>query len=341
MQQLQNVVTLFNFVVPTFSSMLLYYFAATSLIPASAPMGERALTMGMFVAFSAAFGMFVSGMTSACNTLVDVMDSVAKSKLIRPIFEAEPEVGADQVDPGRLSGSLRLKDITFRYRPDGPLILQDATVHAEPGEFIALVGPSGSGKSTIIRLLLGFEKPEFGTISYDGQDLADLDVTAVRRQIGVVLQSQRINATSILSFVTGGMPLSLDEVWEVLREVGLSDDVREMPMGLHTVISEGGGNLSGGQRQRLVIARALAQDPKILIFDEATSALDNRTQAIVSDSIRHRRVTRLAIAHRLSTIRTADRIYVLDRGHIVQSGTFDELANTEGLFQRMMARQMT
>jgi ATP-binding cassette subfamily C protein len=230
--------------------------------------------------------------------------------------------------------------ITFRYRSDGTLTLDDVSISAEPGDFIAIVGGSGSGKSTIFRLLLGFETPEFGTIYYDGQDLSGLDVDAVRRQLGVVLQNGKLMSASIFENIAGGAQITLDEAWEAARMSGLADDIAAMPMQMHTVISEGGGNISGGQRQRLLIARALALKPRILLFDEATSALDNRTQAIVSESLDKLQVTRIAIAHRLSTIRNAHRIYVLQAGRVVQQGSFEELASQEGLFAQLMARQM-
>ena len=229
--------------------------------------------------------------------------------------------------------------VTFRYRPDGPLILDDVTIRAETGGFVALVGPSGSGKSTILRLLLGFDVPEDGTVYYDGQDLAGLDMQAVRRQLGVVLQSGRLLSASIFENIAAGAVITMDRAWDAARAAGLADDLADMPMGIHTFISEGGTNLSGGQRQRLLIARALVLKPKVMFFDEATSALDNGTQAIVSASLASLGVTRVVIAHRLSTIRHADRIYVIEAGRVVQEGNFDALAAQEGLFRRLMARQ--
>jgi ATP-binding cassette subfamily C protein len=245
-----------------------------------------------------------------------------------------------KADPGKLIGRIVMDHVTFRYRNDGPLTLDNISISAEPGDFIAIVGGSGSGKSTIFRLLLGFETPEEGTIYYDGQDLSGLDVDAVRRQLGVVLQNGKLTSASIFENIAGGAQITLDEAWEAARMSGLADDIAAMPMQMHTVISEGGGNISGGQRQRLLIARALALKPRILLFDEATSALDNRTQAIVSESLDKLQVTRIVIAHRLSTIRNAHRIYVLHAGRVVQQGSFEELASQEGLFAQLMARQM-
>jgi ATP-binding cassette subfamily C protein len=205
---------------------------------------------------------------------------------------------------------------------------------------VAFVGPSGSGKSTLLRLLLGFERPERGAVHYDGRNLAALDVTAVRRQLGVVLQAGRLMPGSLLENIRGGGLLTLDEAWAAARHAGLEEDIRALPMGMHTVIGEGSSTLSGGQRQRLLIARALARQPRILFLDEATSALDNRTQAMVSRSLEQLQCTRVVIAHRLSTVVNADRIHVLTEGRIVQTGTYEELAAQEGLFRDLVRRQV-
>jgi ABC-type bacteriocin/lantibiotic exporter with double-glycine peptidase domain len=204
---------------------------------------------------------------------------------------------------------------------------------------VALVGPSGSGKSTLFRLLLGFDTPEVGAVHFDGQDMAGLDLNALRRQLGVVLQTSRLMSASIFENIASSARITMEEAWEAAAMAGLADDILAMPMGMHTVVSEGGTNLSGGQRQRLLIARALALRPRILLFDEATSALDNRTQAIVSESLERLRVTRIVVAHRLSTIRHADRIYVLEKGRLIQQGNFDQLTATPGLFSQLVKRQ--
>ncbi|MCY2988904.1 MAG: NHLP bacteriocin export ABC transporter permease/ATPase subunit [Planctomycetota bacterium] len=341
-QRLKDLQQLFQVVLSIASLMLLFYFAVKLLTdaPAAKP-STPLLTIGTFLAFRVAFSVVITDFTAFGQTLVGLMDVWAKRELIRPLLEAQPEVDSSKVDPGRLTGGLHVDRVVFRYRDDGPLILNGVTIRAEPGEFVALVGPSGSGKSTILRLLLGFESPVSGGVYYDGQDLAGLDTAAVRRQIGVVLQQGKIHAAALHENIAGGNLITLDEAWQAARDAGLESDIEQLPMGMHTLVNQGGTNLSGGQRQRLMIARALATNPRILFLDEATSALDNRTQQIVTDSLKRRRVTRLVVAHRLSTIRDADRIHVIEAGRVVQTGNFQELvADADGLFARMVARQI-
>jgi ABC-type bacteriocin/lantibiotic exporter with double-glycine peptidase domain len=228
-----------------------------------------------------------------------------------------------------------------RLTPDGPTILDNLTLHVQPGEFVALVGASGSGKSTLLRLLLGFETPTSGSIYYDQQDLAGLDPGALRRQIGVVLQNGQLLAGDIYTNIIGSAAkLTLDDAWEAAEQAGIAADIRAMPMGMFTLLNDGGGALSGGQRQRLLIARAIVNRPRIVFFDEATSALDNRTQETVSASLDKLRATRIVIAHRLSTVQNADRICVLEGGKLVQSGTYAELIAQAGLFADLAHRQL-
>lgn len=338
-QHIEDLVALFNTIMPTLTSGVLFWFTI-GLLAEAQKSGNPALSIGTFLAFNSAFSTFIKGATDFSNTLTNMLQIIPQWKRAQPILETVPEVDLSKADPGKLEGRITVDRVAFRYRDDGPLTLDDVSIHAEPGEYIALVGGSGSGKSTLLRLLLGFETPESGTIYYDGQDLSGLDVEAVRRQLGVVLQNGRIMSGSIFENIASGAQITLDEAWEAARSSGFADDIAAMPMAMHTVVSEGGGNLSGGQRQRLLIARALVLKPKILLFDEATSALDNRTQAIVSESLDRLQVTRIAIAHRLSTIGNAHRIYVLQAGQVVQQGSFEELASLEGLFAQLMQRQM-
>ena len=333
-RRIRDGVQLTNLLLSRVSTIVLFAIAA-SLVRES-----LAMTTGVFLAFNLAYGTFIGAISSLSNTVTDVMAIAILRERARPILEATPEISDRKADPGRLAGKVEMLDVVFHYRKDGPAILDSVSLKAEPGEFVAIVGPSGSGKSTLFRLLLGFESPGSGTIQFDGQDLGGLDVFAVRRQLGVVLQHGRINAGSLFENIVTGTHVSLNDAWDAARATGFADEIAEMPMGMHTMISEGGTNLSGGQRQRLLLSRALVHKPRVLLLDEATSALDNQTQAVVAESLRRLNVTRLVIAHRLSTIRGTNRICVLDSGRIVQQGTYEELARQRGLFARLIARQL-
>lgn len=329
-----NWVAAFNAGFPIAACMLVFRAALAPLTVA------HSMRTGDFLAFMAAFGVCLASVVTTSNAFLSMLLAVPLYEQAKPILVTPPEVDGAKEDPGELTGELDIEQVSFRYGTDGPLVLRDLTVHAKPGEFIAFVGPSGSGKSTVMRLLLGFETPEAGSIYYDGRELGGLDLRALRRQLGVVLQSGRLMTGDIYTNIVGSAPVPMQTAWEAARMAGLADDIRQMPMGMQTVISEGGGTLSGGQRQRLMIARAIVHRPRILLFDEATSALDNRTQAIVSASLEALHATRIVIAHRLSTIMHADRIHVLCRGEMVQCGSFDELVRERGLFSDLAARQV-
>jgi ATP-binding cassette subfamily C protein len=315
--------------------------AAIALFWLAAPKGGVGmLDAADFAGFHAAFGQFSAAMLSLTASVASLAAIAPLYDRLRPLLDATPETSEAAADPGSLTGAIELRHVTFRYAPDAPPVLDDISIAIRPGEFLAVVGASGSGKSTLIRLLLGFEKPEAGGISFDGRDQSGMDIGALRRQIGVVLQDGRLMSGSLLENVVGGADLTQEQAWTALRQAGLEADVRAMPMGLQTVVSEDSATLSGGQRQRLLIARALARTPRILIFDEATSALDNRTQAMVNQSLERLHVTRIVVAHRLSTIVNAHRIIVLDRGRIVESGDFETLLAAGGQFAAMARRQM-
>jgi NHLM bacteriocin system ABC transporter ATP-binding protein len=329
-----NWVAAFNAGFPTAAYMLVFWAA---LVPLTE---THTMRTGDFLAFVSAFAISLAGTVAASNALLAMLLAIPLYEQARPILVTRPEVDGAKEAPGELAGDIDIQHATFRYEADGPLVLRDLTVHVKPGEFVAFVGPSGSGKSTILRLLLGFESLEAGSIYYDGRELGGLDVRAVRRQIGVVLQSGRLMTGDIYTNIVGSAPLPMEAAWEAARMAGFADDIRQMPMGMHTVISEGGGTLSGGQRQRLMIARAIVKRPRILLFDEATSALDNRTQGIVSASLERLHATRIVIAHRLSTIMHADRICVVQRGELVESGSYADLIHRDGLFAELAARQL-
>jgi len=305
-------------------------------------MGQGAgasLSTGSFLAFNAAFAQFQSAVLGLSGAVVTLLGLLPLYERARPILAAVPETDRAKGDPGELAGHIEVAHVNFRYRPDTPLVLRDVSMRIPAGRFIAIVGASGSGKSTLFRMLMGFEKPESGAIYFDQQDQAHLNVEALRRQIGVVLQSGRLLTDSLFRNIVGASKLTIEEAWAAAAMAGLDADIRAMPMGMHTLISEGGGGLSGGQRQRVMIARAIARRPRILLFDEATSALDNETQAIVTRSLASLQATRVVIAHRLSTIMQADYVYVMDKGAVVQEGTYQELIGREGTFADLARRQ--
>ena len=336
-QQIEDSVDSLNYSVPLAGLILVYAVGGQSLIGSSAQ--ASGLSLGIFLAFTTAMTTFLLGLTSLSTTALELLDMLAKFERIKPIIAAEKEISVDAIDPGPLEGRVTLQDVSFGYDPKGPAILENLNIDIRPGEFLALVGPSGCGKSTIFRLLVGFERPDAGRVLFDGQDLTQLDLGAVRSQLGCVLQSAEVSAGSMVENIAGSSRVGIDEIWRAAEDAGLAEDIEQMPMGIHTMISEGGGNISGGQKQRLLIARALVKNPRILLLDEATSALDNNTQATVTASLKRRNVTRIAIAHRLSTIQDADRIIVLKSGEVSESGTFESLMEKSGLFASMMSKQ--
>jgi len=327
-----NVVSAVNAAFPTLTSMALFFFFFRYRL--------ESLELGQFLSFYAAFAGFQVAMIQLVSVLSRTMEVIPLYERAKPILLATPEVDSTKTKPKALRGEIEVSHVVFRYEPAGRAILADISLRIAPGEFVALVGDSGAGKSTLLRLLLGFEMPQAGTISYDGQDLRELDVRAVRRRLGVVLQDDKPSAGSLYDNIAGSASIGLDEAWEAARLVGLEDDIKAMPMGMQTVIPPGGAGFSGGQIQRLLIARALVKRPRILFFDEATSALDNKTQALVAQSIAALKVTRVVIAHRLSTVMAADRIYALRQGQVAESGTFEELMAKEGFFHALAMRQI-
>jgi ATP-binding cassette subfamily C protein len=333
-ERVGNVVQAVQGSFPIVASLVLFWTALPLLAL------DKVLPTGNFLAFLSAYGSAQGALLGTCTALLSTLSTVPLYEQARPILTTEPEVDEAKGEPGQLTGEIALDHVYFRYAVDGPPTLRDLSLRVKPGEFVALVGPSGSGKSTILRLLLGFEQPESGVVSYDDQDLAGLDVQAVRRQIGVVLQNGQLMSGDIFTNIIGSARVTLDDAWAASRMAGFDEDIHAMPMGMHTVISEGAATLSGGQRQRLMIARAIVQRPSILFFDEATSALDNRTQAIVSANLDRLRATRVVVAHRLSTVVNADRIVVVERGQVVQQGRYAELLAQPGPFAELARRQL-
>ena len=310
-------------------AILLYYLAVTSGVSPSD-----------YIAFFAAYGMVMGAFMSLAGVVKAFAQIRPYLDMMKPILEAEPEVAEDKEILTDLRGRIELNDVYFRYDQDGPYVVDGMNLKIRAGEYVAIVGKSGCGKSTLVRLLLGFETPERGAIYYDGKDITSLDLRSLRRRIGTVMQDGSLFQEDIFSNITISAPsLSLEEAWEAAEIAGIADDIRAMPMGMNTMISEGSGGISGGQKQRLMIARAVAPKPRVLIFDEATSALDNRTQRQVSEALDALNCTRIVVAHRLSTIKNCDRILYIEGGRIIEDGTYDELIEKNGLFAELVERQ--
>ncbi len=310
-------------------TIVMYYMAVRS-----------GVSVADYYAFSTAYGM-VSG---AFMSLAGIALSAAQIRpilaMVKPFFDEVPEISDGKQVLTRLSGGIELSHVSFRYSDDMPLVIDDLSLKIRPGQYVAIVGKTGCGKSTLLRLLLGFEKPQKGAVYYDGRDLEKIDLRSLRRRIGVVTQNGKLFQGDIYSNIVISAPwLTQQDAWEAAELAGIAEDIRKMPMGMNTVISEGSGGISGGQKQRLMIARAVAPKPRVLMFDEATSALDNVTQKKVSDALEQLKCTRIVIAHRLSTIRRCDRIIVLDNGKIAEDGTYDELIAADGAFAELVARQ--
>lgn len=301
---------------------------------------KSGISVSDYYAFNTAYGM-VSG---AFMSLAGIALTVAQIKpiltMVKPFFDALPEVSDGKQVLSRLSGGIELNNVSFRYSENMPNVIDDLSLKIRPGQYVAIVGKTGCGKSTLMRLMLGFERPQKGAIYYDGKDLERIDLRSLRRRIGTVMQNGKLFQGDIYSNIVISAPwLSQNDAWEAAEIAGIADDIRKMPMGMNTIISEGSGGISGGQRQRLMIARAVAPKPRILMFDEATSALDNLTQKKVSESLDALKCTRIVIAHRLSTIKQCDRIIVLDKGKIIEDGRYDELIAKNGFFAELVARQ--
>ena len=293
-----------------------------------------------YYAFNTAYA-YVSGALNAITSVAIAAATVKPSlELIRPLMEAEPEKHVGRESVATITGNIELSHVTFRYEKEGRKIIDDLSLKIPARQYVAIVGKTGCGKSTLLRLLLGFEQPESGAIFYDRKDIQTLDLGSLRKLIGTVLQEGELFSGSIFENITISAPnLTLQEAWDAAEIAGIADDIRAMPMGMSTVLQEGGGGISGGQKQRIMIARAVAPKPKLLLLDEATSALDNITQKQVSDALDRMRCTRIVIAHRLSTIRHCDRILVMDGGKIVEDGKYEQLIEKGGVFAELVERQ--
>ena len=293
-----------------------------------------------YFAFNASFGLVMGAFSSLAGIGLSFARVRPILEMAEPILKEVPEVSENREIITNLKGKIELNSVSFRYDDKSPYVIDDLSLKINPKEYIAIVGKTGCGKSTLMRLLLGFEKPTQGAIYYDNKDIESIDLKSLRRKIGTVMQSGSLFQGDIYSNIAIAAPsLTLDEAWEAADIAGIGDDIRNMPMGMQTYVAEGQAGFSGGQKQRIMIARAIAPKPKILMFDEATSALDNITQRKISEALDKLNCTRIVIAHRLSTIKNCDRILVLDKGKIIEEGTYDELVDLKGYFYELVERQ--
>lgn len=301
---------------------------------------KTGVSVAEYYAFNTAYGMVSGAFMSLSSIALTFAQIKPILERVKPLLDAKPEISEGKQVITRLSGAVEMNNVSFRYNESMPNVIDNLSLKIRPGQYVAIVGKTGCGKSTLMRLLLGFEKADRGAIYYDGKDINSLDLKSLRRKIGSVMQNGKLLQGDIYSNITISAPwLTMDEAFEAAEKAGIAEDIRRMPMGMHTMISEGSGGISGGQRQRLMIARAIAPKPKILMFDEATSALDNITQRQVCEALNAMKCTRIVIAHRLSTIKQCDRIIVLDGGHIVEDGTYRELIDNKGYFYELVERQ--
>ena len=329
MPVLLKVTTVLSGSISLIGTLVIYYYAIKTQV-----------ALADYYAFQVAYGMVLGAFSSLVGMVSDFATIKPMMEMVEPILKTKPEMDENKKPVTRLSGAIEMNNVSFRYHENMPMVLDDISLKIRPGQYVAIVGKTGCGKSTLMRLLLGFEKPQKGAVYYDGKDVESLDKKSLRQNIGVVMQETKLFQGDIFSNISISAPmLTLDGAWEAAEKAGIADDIRRMPMGMHTIISEGSGGVSGGQRQRLAIARAIAPNPRILMFDEATSALDNITQKKVSESLDELKCTRIVIAHRLSTIRQCDRIIVLDQGKIVEDGSYEELLEGGGFFAELVERQ--
>lgn len=293
-----------------------------------------------YMTFMSSYGLLAGSFSSLTGIAAGFAGVSASLKMVEPILQEEPEVYSSSSIATHLSGEISMENVSFRYTPSMPMVIDNMSLKIKPGEYLGIVGKSGCGKSTLTRLLMGFEKPEKGSIFYDGKEITQFDPRSLRKRMGVVMQTSQLFSGSIKDNISVTAPnCTEDDIWEALKMAGIDEDVKRMPMGLNTMLTESGGGISGGQRQRLIIARAIIGKPDILFFDEATSALDNITQKIVADSLNTLNCTRVVIAHRLSTVKNCDRIIMLDGGNIAEEGTYDELMALNGKFANLVKRQ--
>lgn len=318
-----------NLAISLFGTIIIYVIAVNT-----------GVTVSDYYAFNSAYGMASGAFTALAGIATIIANIKPILEMAKPIMETAPEIAEGKEEITSLRGDIELNNIYFRYDDSMPDVIKGLSLKINSGEYVAIVGTTGCGKSTLLRILLGFETPQKGSVFYDGKDINTIDLESLRKKIGTVMQDGKLFLADIYSNIVITAPeLKMSDAWEAAKIASVDEDIKNMPMGMHTLISEGQGGISGGQKQRIMIARAVAPKPKVLMFDEATSALDNITQRKVSEAIDKLNCTRIVIAHRLSTIRHCDRIIVLDQGNIVESGTYEELIAKNGVFSELVERQ--
>lgn len=328
-----NSLNTFNQTYPIIVSLIIFFVALSG--------NSNDLSIGTFIGFYSAYVIFFGALISLSESLLAIVSIVPVYENLNDILKSLPEDSEEKIKCEGLKGDIEVRNLSFSYRDKGPTILNDISLNIKEGEYVAIVGFSGSGKSTLLRILLGFEKYNKGKVYYDKYDMQKTDIRSIRKQIGVVLQNGKLMSGSIYSNIIGAnVRLTMDDAWEAAKKAGLFEDIQNLPMGMHTYVSEESAGLSGGQVQKILIARAVANNPKIIFFDEATSALDNKTQNVISKNMDFLSATKIVIAHRLSTIKKCDRIFVMDKGCIVEEGSYAELVKMDGRFTDLVKRQL-
>jgi ABC-type bacteriocin/lantibiotic exporter with double-glycine peptidase domain len=293
-------------------------------------------TVGHYVAFVGSISLVTGSVSGLASSILGFFSLQSSMGMSGPLLKELPETRVGRRRLQVSSCEFQLENVEFKYSEDSLPVFENFSLHIQGGEYLGIVGASGCGKSTLLKLLLGIHKPSAGTISIDGVNLADVVMDEARKSFGVVLQDYRMVPGSILENISAGRHLELDAVMAALKTVGLDTLIKSLPMGIHTMVGEGNSMFSGGQMQLMALARALSGEPKLLIFDEATSALDNMSVKKVSDAIDSLSMTRIVFTHRLGTLKNCNRIIVLDRGAIVQEGTYAELSEQPGPFHSML-----